>query len=104
MTPRQFAAIMGALLLLAGVAVLAIVPVSGDYIAPLFGEQSVNCGTALVSDVDRYSGEPLAACRDSMSTRRAWGWPVFLVGVVVLAGAVFVRVAPAGRAEEERQS
>lgn len=96
-TPRQFAGIIGGALLLVGVLALLIIPVSGDYESGMFGDQSVKCGSAVVAETDMYSGRPLAACRDALGTRRAWGWPVFALGAVAVVGAVFVRPAQGTR-------
>jgi hypothetical protein len=90
-TPRVFAAVVGGLILLVGVAALLFVKVSGDYDAGMFGDQSVDCGTAVVADIDMYSDDPLHACEDALGTRRAWGWPVTGVGLVVLAGGLLIR-------------
>ena len=90
MTPRQFAALLGCLTAIAGL-IFLMLPLSGDYDASLFGDQSVDCGSALVTDMDMYSNDPLEACKTAVSARRAWAWPVFIAGSVMLAGAVVVR-------------
>lgn len=90
MTPRQFATTIGILLAIAGILALAW-PVTGDYDTGLFGVQSADCGSAFSADTGMLSGGPLTACQDALSTRRAWTWPLFLVGVVVLAGAALIR-------------
>lgn len=81
-------------MLLVGLAALLVVGVSASDDAGMFGEQTVDCGTAVVSDTEAYGGAPLAACMDALGTRRAWGWPVLIVGGVVVTGALLVR-APA---------
>ena len=90
LTPRQFIVIVGAVLLFAGFLALAL-PISGDYQSDIFGSQSVDCGAALGTDMDLYSGEPLEACQDAVSTRRAWGWPLTALGVLVVAGGLLVQ-------------
>lgn len=96
-TPRQFATTLGALLLLGGLFFL-MYPVSADYDAGMFGDQSVDCGATFSPD-DRYSGEPAAVCDDAIGTRRAWAWPVTVVGLVVLAGGLLIRPARATASE-----
>lgn len=88
-TPRQFATILGSLLLLGGLLFLML-PVSADYDAGMFGDQSVDCGATFAPD-DRYSGEPAEVCDDAIGARRAWAWPVTAAGLVILAGGLLIR-------------
>lgn len=96
-TPRQFATILGSLLLLGGLLFLML-PVSADYDADMFGQQSADCGATFAPE-DRYSGEPAEVCDDAIGTRRAWAWPVTAVGLVALAGGLLIRPAREAAAE-----
>lgn len=88
-TPRVFAAIVGMAAAIAGLIALSI-PITGYYTSGMFGNASVPCGSGFVADFDIYSNAPLDACRDAISARRAWGWPLLIVGVVIAAGAMLV--------------
>lgn len=88
-TPRQFATALGVLMAIAGLVALTI-PVHTFADSGLFGTYEIDCGTALADNTAALGGDPLAQCRDALGTRRAWGWPLLLAGVVVAAGAVFV--------------
>lgn len=80
MNMRQFAAIVGILFIIgAGIALFTEVE-AGDW--------SMRCGTAVAPDTDRLSNEPLEECEDALGTRRVWGWPVGVAGLIVLGGAV----------------
>lgn len=95
MTARQFAGLLGVLLAIAGVLALSL-PVTADYDAGMFGNQSADCGSALSAN-DSLGGDPLAECAIAISTRRAWSWPLGIVGLVVLAGTLLIQPARAGQ-------
>lgn len=88
-TPRQIAAVLGGLLAAAGFVVLFFMPVSVTYDG-LFGAETVDCGTALVTN-DVYGDIPVLACSDALTERRAWGWPLAIGGLVVGMAALFVQ-------------
>lgn len=116
LTPRRFARIVGGLLLLGAIVALALPITVKD--GPGAGAESVQCGDAfkgvsqdahlrdsgqeiadaMYPEFADAGGVPLAEqCASAVSTRRAWGWPVAVLGVIVLAGS-FVTVAPKPRA------
>jgi uncharacterized membrane protein HdeD (DUF308 family) len=97
-TPRQFAAILGGLFALAGLVVLFFMPVSVTYTG-LFGAETVDCGTALVTN-NVYGDIPMLACSDALTERRAWGWPLTIGGLIVVVAAVFVQ-SPKAQAEAQ---
>ena len=91
-TPRQFAVALGVLMAIAGLIALSI-PVSAMSDSGLFGASEVDCGSALADNTGRLGGDPLTQCQDALGSRRGWGWPLAIAGVVIgLAGAF---VAPA---------
>lgn len=88
-TPRTAAAILGVLLAIAGLLalLLPITVITDQY--SMFGEdQRVNCGPALTGN---SAAEP--DCADATSSRQMWAWPLAIVGVLAVAGAVFVQPA-----------
>ena len=95
-TPRTFAAILGALMALAGIIALSI-PITAAYDSGLFGDATVRCGSAFATE--SLGGDALAACDDAVGDRRAWGWPLLIAGAVALAGAAFISSAGASRPE-----
>lgn len=88
MTLRTFAGIVGAVAIIAAIAALSM-HVIVDYVGALT-DSSVDCGTALSPD-GSYSNAPAAACKEAISDRRGWSWPLGAVGVVVLLGAILAR-------------
>lgn len=89
MSPRTYAAILG--IAAAFTALLFLGPISVSITEDLsLATIETDCGTGF-SPVDIYSGSTKVACDDAISTRRAWAWPLFGVGVAVFAGAVLIR-------------
>lgn len=119
LTPRLFARIVGGLLLLGAVGALALPITIAD--GPGAGADTVACGDgfkgvsqdANLRDTGREiadamypqfadeGGTSLAEqCASAVSTRRAWGWPVAGLGVIVLAGSFVTFAAPRRAAGE----
>lgn len=94
LTPRQYIAAVGVALLIAGAAALMAVPISADYISAFGGDTVASCGTTFAPR-DLYSGSPAAACREAISDRRMWAWPLTIAGLLVAAGALLVTAKPA---------
>lgn len=88
---RQFAAIIGGIALAVGAVAVLLLPVSVDYETETLGwGMSTSCGTtAMPTGVFGEAADD--ACDEAISTRRAWGWPLTVAGLVVVAAALFVR-------------
>lgn len=82
LSPRVFAAALGALAGLAGLIALVIPLSIRD------GLDRVDCGSAISPQGGSALEELL--CEDAVSSRRAWAWPLGIVGAVVLTGAALV--------------
>lgn len=108
MSPKIFAAVVGALLAVVGVILLST---STSATSPLNG-WDLDCGSVFSSNVDQVrhdanvneladamSGLPsqgqsmsgVQACEDALGTRGLIGWLVGGFGLLVLAGAVVIR-------------
>lgn len=88
---RQFAAIIGGIALAVGAAAVLLLPVSVDYETETLGwDMSASCGTTTMPAAV-YGEAAIDACDEAIGTRRAWGWPLTVVGLVVIAAALFVR-------------
>lgn len=86
-TPRQAVAALGVLLAIAGaIALLLPVNVHTDEYS-VFGTevQEVSCGIALTAPGDQPS------CAEAAGDRRLWAWPLAIIGVLAVAGAVLVQ-------------
>ncbi|WP_197377338.1 aminopeptidase [Mycolicibacterium baixiangningiae] len=101
MTAQRLAMVVGAILLVAGIAGLLVpVSVSGD------DGKSVGCGNALVSDMSGAQAannqgvanvpvlnqivphtDYVALCESAVGSRRSWAIPVAAVGALVAVGA-----------------
>jgi len=88
-SPRMFIGMVG--LALAVVGLIALTSgVSASYDAgEFFGREEASCGTAFSPD-DRYDNAPAAACEEAIDTRRMWGWPLLVLGVLAAVGAATV--------------
>lgn len=104
MTAQRLAMVVGAILLVVGIAGLLVpVSVSGD------DGKSVGCGNALVSDTsaaqaatnEGVGGVPVlnqivphtdfvALCESAVGSRRSWAIPVAAVGALVAVGGAFL--------------
>ncbi len=88
-------AVAGLALLVTGVVALAL-PVSVDD-----GLVSMDCGSAFTGVaekaglVDAARGNTTSnlagACEDKIALRRVWGWPVAVIGLALVGGAVVSR-------------
>jgi hypothetical protein len=93
LTPRVFAGILGAIAILAAVAFFTS-PVSSTA-AAIWGCGSITSPKEQITDIQS------AACDNAYDSRKAWTIPVGLGGVVLLAGAVFIRPGrPVGSADQ----
>ena len=104
MTARRLAMVVGAIILVVGIAGLLVpVSVSGD------NGESVGCGNALVSDSSAAEAannqgvanvpvlnqivphtDYVALCDSAVGSRRAWAIPVAVVGALVAVGAAVI--------------
>jgi hypothetical protein len=83
-------AVAGLVLLVVGVLVLAL-PVSVDD-----GVASLDCGSGLTGVAETPPVPDLdGACEDEVALRRVWGWPVAVIGLALVGGAVVSRVRSA---------
>lgn len=93
MSPRAFAALVGAIAILAGWIALCL-----DIHVETERGRPVACGKALVLDLEKASdedrsGDLVRQCKDAAQTRRMIWWPVVALGGVVLVGAAVIRTA-----------
>lgn len=88
MTPRTFATLVGVVILLVGLMALLLRITTPD---------AVSCGSALAPAGSSNAWAIQPECDDLIGTRRAWAWPVLLVGLFILTGARFVRFTPVAR-------
>lgn len=107
MSPKRFAVIVGAILVVAG---LMLLSTSVSTASPLTGSR-LNCGSVFSSNVDQVrhdanvdglsdamlglpsDAQPMAgvkACEDSLGARGLIGWLIGGLGALVLAGALFI--------------
>uniref|UniRef100_A0A5Q5BKI8 Aminopeptidase n=2 Tax=unclassified Mycobacterium TaxID=2642494 RepID=A0A5Q5BKI8_MYCSS len=104
MTVRRLAMVVGAIILVVGIAGLLVpVSVSGD------DGKSVGCGNALISDTSGAEAannqgvanvpvlnqivphtDYVALCESAVGSRRAWAIPVAVVGALIAVGAAVV--------------
>lgn len=108
MSPRIFAAIVGAVLAVAGLMMLST---STSAASPLTGSE-LNCGSVFSSNLDQVrhnanvadltdgmmglpgEDQPMAgvqACESALGTRGLIGWLIGGLGVLVLAGALLIK-------------
>lgn len=117
MSLKRFAAIVGAVLAVAGIVLLST---STSAASPLTGWQ-LNCGSVFSSNVDQVrhdanvddlanglaglpgEDQPMSgvqACEDALGTRGLIGWLIGGLGVLVLAGALLIRTGGQGVSAE----
>jgi hypothetical protein len=118
-SPRSFAAVVGVILVIIGFAVLA----RGTTVANPDGYGTLDCGSALsprTEDLARRANvgqltdamlglpedaEPMAgvqSCEAALTTKHMFGWPLGGLGVLLLAGAAFLRTANSPQPERAR--
>jgi hypothetical protein len=92
LTPRVFAGILGA---------IAIVTAIAFFTSPVSTASAIwGCGS-ITSPKEQVTELQSAACDNAYDARKAWTIPVGLGGVVLLAGAVFIRSSrPVGSADQ----
>src|SRR5919201_1934983 len=105
MSLRRFTLLIGAIVVVVGVIGL-LVPVS----IPGPDGGSIGCGNGIVADLSNAKAvddrnlanlpvlnqviphtDYVPACQSAVSSRRAWTIPVTIIGLVVIAGSMFVR-------------
>lgn len=103
MSPRAYAGLVGAVLLLAGLIGL-VMPVTATAAGTWTGQElAVECGTALApaaDDGDLSTRNFERVCGEAISGRRTWTWPLAGVGALVVLGSVVVRPQPSRRGGE----
>lgn len=85
MNLQQFGGLLGVLMAVAA-AIALMTGVSADYDSENLGFTTVECGSTFAPAAP-FADDAKLACSDAIGTRRAWGWPLGIVGLVLIGGA-----------------